>query len=335
MKLKSARIRHFRCIRDVAVNFTDLTALVGSNGSGKSTILRAIDAFYAGSPGITEHDFYNRDTSTPIEIDLTFFDFTDEEKAMFASKIDRNEMSVMRVFEMGGARGTGRYYGTSLQNPEFAPVRAKTGMDKRAAYNELRTAKAEYALPPATRIDQVDPALAEWEQEHPDQCVRARDDGQFFGFTNIANGKLQKATSFVFIPAVRDAAVDAADSRGAPIAKLMELVVRSAIERKTAVQEFRARMSNEYRALMDPENLPELGNLADEISSTLKTFYSNAAVDLQWRPIEDIEAPPPNAQVALVEDAFRAPVERTGHGLQRAFILSLLQHLALASARSH
>lgn len=333
MKVKSARIKNFRCLRDVTINFTDLTAFVGSNGSGKSTILRALDAFYSGSPGITVEDFYNRDTSAPIEIDLTFFDFTPEEKAMFASKIDGDEMSVARVFEIEGGRGSGRYYGTSLQHPGFASIRAKTGMERRTLYSQLAKEKPEYALPSAARIDQVEPALTTWEQKNPDKCTRLRDDGQFFGFTNIANGRLQKGTSFVFIPAVRDAAADADDSRGAAVAQLMELVVRSAIEQKVEVQKFRARISNEYRALMDPAKLPELGNLATQISATLKTFYANAAVDLQWHTIDDIETPPPSAQVSLEEDDFRAPVERTGHGLQRAFILSLLQHLALASSR--
>lgn len=334
MKVKSARIRNFRCLRDVTVNFANMTAFLGSNGSGKSTILRALDTFYSGSPGITIEDFYNRDASAPIEIDLTFFDFTSEEKTMFASKIDGEEMSVMRVFEFEGGRGSGRYYGTSLQYPGFASVRSKSGMEKRTLYNQLAKEKSDYGLSSAARIDQVEPALAAWEQKNPDKCTRARDDGQFFGFTNIANGKLQKGTSFVFIPAVRDAAAEAADSRGAAVAQLMELVVRTAIERKAEVQQFRARISNEYRELMDPAKLPELGNLADEISTTLKTFYANAAVDLQWQAIDDIDAPPPNARVSLEEDNFRAPVERTGHGLQRAFILSLLQHLALASSRA-
>lgn len=330
MRLKSARIKNFRCVRDAAISFDRMTVLVGGNGSGKSTILRAIDLFYAGSPGVTLHDFYNRDASNPIEIDLTFFDFTEDERAMFASKIDNNEMSVARVFELEEGRTTGRYYGTSLQNPEFAAIRAAAGVEKRNLYNRVRNDNPHYELPAVTRIDQVEPALSGWEGRHPERSVRARDDGQFFGFKNIANGKLQKATSFVFIPAVRDAALDAADSRGAATARLMELVVRSAIERRVEVQQFRTRISEEYRNLMNPANLPELGNLATALSTTLRRFYSDAAVDLQWQAMEDIDAPPPNAQVSLEEDDFRVPVERTGHGLQRAFILSLLQHLALA-----
>ena len=36
----------------------------------------------------------------------------------------------------------------------------------------------------------------------------------------------------------------------------------------------------------------------------------------------------------LVEDGYKCAVERTGHGLQRAFIMSLLQTLAIAQAQN-
>ena len=38
----------------------------------------------------------------------------------------------------------------------------------------------------------------------------------------------------------------------------------------------------------------------------------------------------PQAQVKLLEDGYESTVERTGHGLQRTFIVTMLQHLAAA-----
>jgi len=40
----------------------------------------------------------------------------------------------------------------------------------------------------------------------------------------------------------------------------------------------------------------------------------------------------PKADIKLVEDEYPTAVHRTGHGLQRAFILTMLQHLAMASS---
>ena len=43
MRLASAHVQGYRCVRDEVIEFGDLTALVGSGGVGKSALLRAID----------------------------------------------------------------------------------------------------------------------------------------------------------------------------------------------------------------------------------------------------------------------------------------------------
>jgi len=46
MKLKRLRLRNFRCFKDeIAIDFDDITALVGKNDSGKSTIMDALNLF--------------------------------------------------------------------------------------------------------------------------------------------------------------------------------------------------------------------------------------------------------------------------------------------------
>ena len=46
MKLARLRLRNFRCFRDeITIDFNDITAFVGQNDSGKSTIMEAIDLF--------------------------------------------------------------------------------------------------------------------------------------------------------------------------------------------------------------------------------------------------------------------------------------------------
>ena len=56
----------------------------------------------------------------------------------------------------------------------------------------------------------------------------------------------------------------------------------------------------------------------------------DASVLLQWSEFEDIPIPMPRTQVKLMEDGYESSVERTGHGLQRAFIVTMLQHLIAA-----
>ena len=166
------------------------------------------------------------------------------------------------------------------------------------------------------------------EANHPDQLVLLPDDGQFFGFQNNSRGKLQRHPSFVFIPAVREAAADAADGKTSVIGKLLELLVRSQILQRPDVLAFKAQVTEAYQALVSADNMPELGTLAGTLTADLRGLYQDAEVALNWREIGEMPVPLPMADVLLKDDGFGGPVDRQGHGLQRALIFTLLQHLA-------
>ncbi|HQS96253.1 MAG TPA: hypothetical protein PK823_07125 [Novosphingobium sp.] len=87
-------------------------------------------------------------------------------------------------------------------------------------------------------------------------------------------------------------------------------------------------MTEAYQALVSAENMPELGTLAGTLTTDLRGLYQDAEVSLNWREIGEMPVPLPMADVFLKDDGFGGPVDRQGHGLQRAFIFTLLQHLA-------
>lgn len=331
MQVRRLRVKNFRSIRDETVEFGAQTALLGPNGAGKSTILRALDRFYGQSTQMDSDDFFGRNFAEPIEIGITFDSLSDAELEQFGSRVQSGEMTVVRLFEVG-ARGTGRFHGMAFQHPGFYPVRnAENGVLRRQVYTALRNGGGIYEdLAAAANADQVTNGMVEWENSHPEHCEPMLDEGNFFGFTNVAKGMLNKSSMLVFIPAIRDAVADASDSKGAVVAQLIELLVRSAIQRRNDVRNWQAKASEEYRALTDPENLHELGELSEQLSDTLRVFYRDAAVALQWKPAGDLSVPLPTADVLLDDDGFEGPVDRKGHGLQRALILTLLQHLAVA-----
>lgn len=332
MRIKSVRIRNYRSVKDLELHFDRHTALIGPNGAGKSTVLHALNLFYAhGNPNPSPEDFFNKDTQQEIDISITFAGFTDQDRELFESRItEHGDMLVSRVFSSGGGRNNGKYYGVTLLNPEFAEVRNQaSARDKISAYGEFRQREGYTDLPAARSGQAVDEALAAWERNHRDRCQLGRDDGQFFGFTNVASGKLHAATRFVYVPAVRDASDDALESRGSAITQLLDLVVRSAISAKPELQAFQAEIQQRYQELTDPANLAELGELATRLSETLRTFYDQCAVQLNWRPADPLSIPLPAADMRLVDGGYDTTVDRTGNGLQRALILTLLQHLAI------
>lgn len=330
MVIQSVRVQNFRSILDETLCCDQLTALVGANGSGKSSFLRAIELFYAPDPKVTPDDFYAEDTSHPIQISVTFAELSQAALQRFAKYAENTTLTVVRVIACRDGAITARLHGSTLQNPDFAAVRGAGGKTEiRTQYSELRTREAYTNLPSVTSADKALQAMEEWEAQHPDRCTRSLDEGQFFGFKQVGQGYLGEFTRFIFIPAVRDAAEDAAEGRGSAISELMDVVVRSALAQRDDLAKLRQHVQAQYEAIVDPEKLVELQDLGTRLTETLRTYVPNAGIDLAWLRAATIDIPMPKAQCKLVEDGFIASVGRTGHGLQRAFILTLLQHLAV------
>lgn len=331
MRICGISIRNYRSIEAAEISIGDITRIIGANGAGKSSILKAIELFYTTSPSaLTQDDFYNRDRSMEIEITLRFHRLSKAEKARFGSQIKPdNTLVVTRVFT-SDQKNSGKYYGTALRCPDFEGIRAvEKATDKKNQYGIIRERYPE--LPPKTRADEIEPALQEWEATHPQSCIESRDDGQFFGFQNVARGKLSDSTMLVYIPAVRDASTDTIDGKNTAVARLLDLLVKSEIERRPDIRRFKEETDQRFQEIMSPENLSELSTLATTLSGTLGSFYANTAVLLKWRDPEPITIQFPAADMTLDDDGFISAVDRTGHGLQRALIITLLQHLAVAT----
>lgn len=76
-RLTRLRVRNFRCLADVDMPLDSLTAFVGPNGSGKTSLLRALDLVLGEAwPSLRSfripQDFTEFDTSREIEIAVEF-----------------------------------------------------------------------------------------------------------------------------------------------------------------------------------------------------------------------------------------------------------------------
>jgi len=83
MRLQQFKVKNYKSIKDeIEVYIDDIVVLIGPNNSGKSTILDAYEKFASlgSAKGLTVHDFYNSDTSIPIEMCGIFTDITDGDK---------------------------------------------------------------------------------------------------------------------------------------------------------------------------------------------------------------------------------------------------------------
>ncbi len=334
MIIKSIRVRNFRSIRDETLDCDTLTVLVGPNGSGKSSFLRALRLFYDNSPKYSIDDFYNKDESQPISILITYTDLSDDEKAQYSKYVESDQLMVERVLGLPVAKENRRYHGNRLVNPDFDGYRTASGKaELTKEYSKLR--EGQYSdLPDYTIKDAALDALSIWESEHPERCIRRRDDGSFFGFQEIGLAKLERYTRLVFIPAVREASDDAEEGKNSVLSEITDLIVRSALGEKDQIRDLRVRTQTEYDVLMNPENLQEMGELETTIDSIFKTFIPDVGISIDWKSTKSIEIPMPEASVRFVEDNREYPVSSCGHGYQRALIMTMLQCLEVVKTKS-
>ena len=336
MIIKSVHEKNFRSVLDETLHCEDLTALVGPNGAGKSTLLKGLALFYDPSPKLDADDFYNGETGKELVITVTFTGLNGEAKALFENYMQGEDLTVERVFTWENGKVSWKYHGASLQNGAFQPIRdgleiKDRGKTAKEAYEKIRATPGYETLSTWSNLQAVSGNLRAWEAANPEKCQRQRDDGQFFGFKEVAQGYLGKFTRFLFIPAVRDASEDSAEGKTV-FSSLMDLVVRSVIAKKATFLNLKEETQRRYKEIMDPANLPELGTLEEKMTKTLEILVPNTKVNLLWQKTGDVDFPSPQAIVKLVEDGYSSAITRVGHGLQRAFILTMLQHLAIAQA---
>lgn len=334
MKIESVRIENFRSIKSATIPFNDLTVFVGSNGAGKSTVLRAISQFFEGSNRLQEEDYFQRDIKSPIEIEITFRDLSKAEHDTFKKYVFDNTLVVTRRFTYSDEKSSGKYFGSTLKNPEFEEYRKTDSVTaRRSAYKALRE-NAKYAsLAAATARDDMDAELEAWEQNNPSHCARSVSEVQFLGYTGVAKGTVARHTRFVLVPAVRDASAEASDSKS-PIHRLLEVVVSEALEANDALRKLRNETDTKFRTILSSGAVPELDSLSTMLSDTMATYYPESGVKLTWQQPGDLELPSLRPDVLLRDEGFTAHVGAMGHGLQRAFVMTLLQHLAIGLPRS-
>jgi energy-coupling factor transporter ATP-binding protein EcfA2 len=328
--IERLRVANFRSIHAAEVDCDRLTALIGRNGAGKSSLLRALDVFYNVSAALSIEDFFNRDASQTIELQVTFTELSTMEATEFAHYVQDNKLTVTKRITLAGISIDQRYYAATQQIAEFARIRALASKRERvAAWRELVRAGALPDLSgPVRSADDVERLMAGYENDHPDRLELVEREEQFFGPRNIGGGKLDKYTKFVLIPAVRDASEEIG-GRKAAIYQILDALVLRKLSAREDVQAFRMDFEGRAKGLFGPATDAELRSVASSLSTSLVSFAPGASLQLSWGDVSVPEIQPPPVKVSLVEDEFAGDIEHKGHGLQRALVLTLLRELAL------
>lgn len=345
MRIKSVRIQNLRAFRDETILPDSYTPLVGPNGSGKSTVLCALNIFFretVESPlnlqELQEEDFHGGDTSRPIEITVTFSDLGEEAQKDFADYYRQNELSVSAIarFDPGTKRATVIQYGQRRGIRDFARFfeaeKNKATVDElRRIYEDLRVAHP--GLPPPAPKARMIEALRRYEEGKPDEVELIPSEDQFYGFSRGVN-RLARHVQWVFVPAVKDASTEQTEAKDTALGKLLARTVRARITFDDQLRQIRTDAQAKYDDMLKAHQ----GTL-DQISGSLKTrlaewAHPDAHVQIKWQqdPERSVRIDEPFAQIVAGEGPFFGNLARFGHGLQRAYLLALLQELSRTAA---
>jgi predicted ATPase len=341
MKIKSVRIRNFRSIKDQTVELEGYTCFVGANGSGKSNVLHALNVFFGESeiPGLDtrslgEEDFHNKNTAEPVEITITFSDLSPEAKQDLAHYVRHGQLvvSVEARFDPASGKAEVRQYGRRMVIKDFAPFFEAEKAGKKVAelkdlYNEMR-AKYPELDPPGTKEAMIQ-ALRSYEEKHPELCEELLSGDEFYG---VAKGKnhLEKYIQWVYVPAVKDASSEQAEARASALGKLLARTVRSKVNFKDPLDTIRKETQQQYSKLL-ADSQQQLSEISTALANRLQQWaHQDATLRLKWHqdPEKAVRVDEPFAQAILGEAGFEGELTRFGHGLQRSFILALLQELS-------
>ena len=342
MKIESLRIENFRSFKDETIFFDDYTSFVGPNGTGKSTVLYALNVFFrqyndakTDLSKLSDEDFHHKDTSKPIKITVTFSDLSGQAKTDFSDYVRQDKLiiSSVAVFDSATGRAEVKQFGSRLAFSDFRPFfeAEKSGSkvsELQVIYKSLRSKYSDLS-DVKTKGDMVS-ALQNYEEDHPEDCEIAQSEDQFYGVSKGAN-RLANQVQWVFLPAVKDATLESEESKNSALGQLLARTVRSKVNFSERIGNLREKLSKDYQEILDSEQnvLDDLSNALDKRLKSWSHPKTHAQVLWKQDPEKSVKVDEPWAFIKLGESGFEGELPRFGHGLQRSYVLALLHELAL------
>lgn len=348
MQIKSVRIKNFRGFEDETISFDPHTCLLGPNGAGKSTVLAALNVFFQEVSSATEvaslseEDFHKdhadkSNTDTPIEITVTFHKLSDAAKTALDHYVRHDQLVVTAVatFDPGSRRAPVEQFGERLIFAKFKPFfedeKNKALVDAlRARFNEVTAGLADFqSLGPKPTKAAMMSALRAYEEARPQLCTSERSGDLFYGASR-GRGMLEPFVQWIYLPAVKDASEEAEEAGNTALGKLLQRTVRQKVNFDDALEALRAKTRMEYDALLAAEQ-STLKEISDSLAKRLATFaHPDASLAVEWLQGSDksVSISDPRAMIKAQEGKFKGSLTRFGHGLQRSFLLAILQELA-------
>lgn len=344
MRIETIRIENYRSFEDETIELNRYTCLVGANGAGKSTVLAALNIFFQEKTSaptdvsrLVDEDYFQKNTSEPVRVTLAFEDLPDAATSVLADYVRRGNLVVTAeaAFDPNTGIGTVRHYGQRLGMQAFRVYfdlkkRGVKVKELREVYSDLRADHPD--LPQAATLADMEEGLRAYERERPDQCVQIPSEDNFYGVNGT--GMLADFVQWVYVPAVKDVVEEGTEAKNTALGKLILRAVRARTNFEEELETLRQDTLAQYKELLD-QNKQGLDELSTSLQQRLETWaHGNARLEMDWQFDQgrSVVLQQPVAGLKTGESGFVGSLARMGHGLQRSYLLALLQELAAAES---
>ena len=330
MRIEKIEIANFRAIKSAEIDCRRHNVFVGPNGVGKSTVLQALNLFFGELGNISDDDFWNRNTTAPITVTCVFDSLSEQAKTDFKHYV-RNGKLRITVNVAKGENGDFKRttIGERLVFAPFQPFFELPATPAKLRADLYKTLSFKFpSLPNATSAADRENALRDHEENLPETAKVVVPSGdQFFG-SSQGRGYLKMHVQWVYIPAVKDAANESVEGKSSHLGKLIQYTVKAAMDYENALSKIKTEAADNYQKLLDSQR-HHLETLQTRLSDRLKTSVtSDADLALAWKQDDSsVKIDDPTAQVKLSDHGFSGDVAQFGHGLQRTFLITILQEL--------
>ena len=333
MRIQSVRIRNFRALKDVTIPFDQVTTFIGPNGTGKSTVLRALDWYFNGKAGsITETDCSFGGINEPIEVQVTFSDLNDNDRAALG-KYAPPGAHTFTAWKSWDRHGTESLSANSKSYAPFNVVRGiASAVEKKNEYGRILAGDPSLNLPAWTNLEAAGQAMTAWETEHIERLTEAPEALQtnFFGFNS--NGKMSGLFDYVLVTADLRAREESVDGKASIIGRILE----RSIDRAAADEEIAAIVEaarSQQQTVYAEKFRDQLDLMTTKLNDVVTSYSPGRAITIIPAEV-DLKVPRTTFNVSVMDGTSPTAVDRQGHGFQRTLLISALQLLAQSGTAS-
>ena len=331
-------IENFRSVRNLSLNFKDLSMIIGENNSGKTNILKALSLFFSSSlRGMCEEDFCDKNLKNEIRITVTFDRLTPTESSNIRVRryLSNGELIVQKSFRCDPE--TSKYESTFsglIREPKLEFLKVSKFDDYKA---DIEKIVRDNKLPDYFRNDKGNVTQASYKEglskyldENGDKIVWDEpyfSSTQFLGWPEVARDFLPH---FFYVPAVMEASDEAQYREGNLFGRLIDSLFLEGAKDFPELNDLIKKVeTNLNRPVEGEDKRPEKfrkfeGALLSALKESMPSIR-DAEIKINVPKIQDIVQ---SGTELLLDDGIKTSVQSKGHGLQRALIFAIFREYA-------